>query len=583
MVDFHDVQFPVYLSLGAVGGPRFRTAVAVTRKNLEKRNVEWQDPLHHFNVTPVIEDQAALDDLVAFYRARRGRKYSFRYKDWMDFEVDTFENIGTADNSTTQFLLIKTYSSGYSGDTHSSKRVISKPILSTMIVHVNSLLTSLAYYVTDDGLLTFGRQNIDGVTFTSTVNTIARSTGSWIDDGVVTGNKVEIIGSTNNDGVYTVTGTVTASTITVTTALIDEGPVDDIEARYPPVSGAVEWMGEFDVPVRFDNQSMPIQFDTFQNFEWSGVLLTEERIPIPSGYDPGETVFSEFEETRLPDDLRLGSIFGNRDNTVISFSDSGAEQRDDAFDQEFGTFDVGYDHRLKSEITPLLNFFHSRKGRGVGFRFKDWTDYKATAEVLGTANGSLQTFQLLKSYVSGGYSRTKKIRKPVAGTTTVWVNGVVDSNAIVDTTTGIVDFTLGSIPNITFASPANTITRAAGDWTAAGVQIGTKLNITGTVSNNMTVTVNTVTTTVLTVDEALTGEVVASGATFGIPPLAGPVTASFEYDLPVRFNTDDFNTSVDGYEVYGVTFPLREINLEPAVDVFTVGQTGRNTPGVSLK
>lgn len=85
--------------------------------------------------------------------------------------------------------------------------------------------------------------------------------------------------------------------------------------------------------------------------------------------------------------------------------------------------------------------FNACMGGLHSFRFKDWSDYTATNEllpVLGT--GSSQQVQLVKSYNFGTGAIARNIRNPVSGTVTVTANGSPIS-ATVDYSTGIATFT----------------------------------------------------------------------------------------------------------------------------------------------
>lgn len=53
-------------------------------------------------------------------------------------------------------------------------------------------------------------------------NTITRDEGSWIDDGFVTGQTIQIVNTVDNNGTYTVTGSVTATVLTVVEAVAVE-------------------------------------------------------------------------------------------------------------------------------------------------------------------------------------------------------------------------------------------------------------------------------------------------------------------------------------------------------------------------
>jgi uncharacterized protein (TIGR02217 family) len=90
----------------------------------------------------------------------------------------------------------------------------------------------------------------------------------------------------------------------------------------------------------------------------------------------------------------------------------------------------------------MIAFFRARKGKAYGFRFKDWTDYKATGQPLGAGDDATTAFQLVKRYPSGSAVEVRSIVKPVAGTVRVYLDGVEQlSGWSVDVTTGLVTFT----------------------------------------------------------------------------------------------------------------------------------------------
>jgi uncharacterized protein (TIGR02217 family) len=81
------------------------------------------------------------------------------------------------------------------------------------------------------------------------------------------------------------------------------------------------------------------------------------------------------------------------------------------------------------------------QGRAYGFRFKDWTDYNAVGQLLGTGDDAQTQFQLVKHYPSGSVIEVRTITKPVAGTVKVYLNGALQlSGWFVDTRTGLVIF-----------------------------------------------------------------------------------------------------------------------------------------------
>ncbi|HSF96428.1 MAG TPA: DUF2460 domain-containing protein, partial [Thermohalobaculum sp.] len=135
-------------------------------------------------------------------------------------------------------------------------------------------------------------------------------------------------------------------------------------------------------------------------------------------------------------------------------------------------------------------FFRARRGRAHGFRFKDWTDFQALAQTLGTGDGANKAFQLVKAYASGGIVESRVIAKPVAGSVAVYLNGAPQGAGwSVDTITGLVTFTL---------APANGVA----------------------------------------------------------------VSADFEFDVPVRFDTDQMEITIETYDLARwAEIPVVEIRL----------------------
>jgi uncharacterized protein (TIGR02217 family) len=110
MSGFHEVRFPDNIAYGATGGPEFATTVVATAAGHEKRNVNWAEARGRWDVASGLKKQAQIDELIAYFRARRGRAYGFRFKDWTDFKA-TGQLLGTGDDALTQFQLLKHYSS----------------------------------------------------------------------------------------------------------------------------------------------------------------------------------------------------------------------------------------------------------------------------------------------------------------------------------------------------------------------------------------------------------------------------------------------------------------------------------------
>lgn len=146
-----------------------------------------------------------------------------------------------------------------------------------------------------------------------------------------------------------------------------------------------------------------------------------------------------FHEVRFPDDIAYGASGGPEFATTIVTMASGYEQRNINWQAARGRWDVASGLKNQTQLDTLLAFFRGRKGRAHGFRFKDWSDFKATGQLIGTGDGANKTFQLVKNYTSGAGSESRIIKKPVSGTTKIYLNGVqLTSGWSVSSSTGIV-------------------------------------------------------------------------------------------------------------------------------------------------
>jgi uncharacterized protein (TIGR02217 family) len=80
MSGFHEVRFPDNIAYGATGGPEFSTTVVATGSGHEKRNVNWSEARGRWDVASGLKKQVQIDELIAFFRARRGKAYGFRFR-----------------------------------------------------------------------------------------------------------------------------------------------------------------------------------------------------------------------------------------------------------------------------------------------------------------------------------------------------------------------------------------------------------------------------------------------------------------------------------------------------------------------
>lgn len=159
------------------------------------------------------------------------------------------------------------------------------------------------------------------------------------------------------------------------------------------------------------------------------------------------------ETPRFPDNIARGSRGGPTYLTNVVVKDSGAEIRNARWSYPRFSWDVAFGIRTSSDLEQVHHLHHICRGRLTGFRFKDHLDYKScninattvcTNVSLSTGTGSASTFQLVKRYSYGGYSRKRIIRKPVSGTVrlTTGTNPVSTAAYTVNHVTGKITFSV---------------------------------------------------------------------------------------------------------------------------------------------
>src|ERR671917_441452 len=71
--DFHEVRFPLDVSLGSRGGPVRRTDVVTLSSGREHRNSRWAGSRRRYDAGLGVRSVDALHAVVAFFEERRGR------------------------------------------------------------------------------------------------------------------------------------------------------------------------------------------------------------------------------------------------------------------------------------------------------------------------------------------------------------------------------------------------------------------------------------------------------------------------------------------------------------------------------
>ena len=83
-MNFHEVRFPAALSVGSSGGPERRTEIVTLSNGFEERNSPWAHSRRRYDAGLGVRSLDDLAEVVAFFEARHGQLYGFRWKDWTD-------------------------------------------------------------------------------------------------------------------------------------------------------------------------------------------------------------------------------------------------------------------------------------------------------------------------------------------------------------------------------------------------------------------------------------------------------------------------------------------------------------------
>ncbi|MEE9429049.1 MAG: DUF2460 domain-containing protein [Paracoccaceae bacterium] len=167
---FHEVRFPTNLSFGSVGGPERRTEIVTLANGFEERNTPWAHSRRRYDAGVGLRALDDIEVLIAFFEARQGQLFGFRWKDWSDFKscvasagVDFRDQIiGQGDGVSTDFVLAKEYASG--GVSYS--RPVTKPVMGTVHVGVGGTqLVETVHYSLDvaSGVVSFDLAPEEGV------------------------------------------------------------------------------------------------------------------------------------------------------------------------------------------------------------------------------------------------------------------------------------------------------------------------------------------------------------------------------------------------------------------------------------
>ncbi len=211
-----------------------------------------------------------------------------------------------------------------------------------------------------------------------------------------------------------------------------------------------------------------------------------------------------FDEIRFPEPIGFGSSGGPMRRTEIVTLGSGFEERNTPWAQSRRRYQAGYGIRTLDDLYAVIAFFEAREGELRGFRFKDVTDWTSTSP--GAAITPTDQRIGTGDGVTTGFDLTKTYGSPVQSTVrpiTKPVEGsvriAVDGNELIEGIGFDVEHTTGRV-------------------------------------------------------SFLSGFVPSAGAA---------VMAGFEFDVPVRFDTDHLSVSLAGFKAGELpNVPLIEIKVD---------------------
>ena len=207
-MNFHETRFPAAISFGSAGGVQRRTEIVTLVNGFEERNSPWAQSRRRFDAGLGVRSLDDLAQVLAFFEARHGRLFGFRWKDWLDHRsslpsVDPGPMDQALIGGGSNWQLTKTYSDGAA----SYQRAITKPVAGSVRVAID------------------GVEQSEGADFT----------------------------------VDTVTGLITLSSAA-------------------PVGANVTAGFQFDVPVRFDSDTIDVNLAAFEAGEIPSIPVVEVRL-----------------------------------------------------------------------------------------------------------------------------------------------------------------------------------------------------------------------------------------------------------------------------------------------------------------
>ena len=288
---------------------------------------------------------------------------------------------------------------------------------------------------------------------------------------------------------------------------------------------------------------------------------------------------ADFLEERLASGIKIGASFNDSYEVNIVTTSGGNEYRSLIHPFPARTFDVSFMLEKQDTYDTLLSMWHRAHGKFAGFRIRCFDEWSSNGSI-GTPTAFDQSmllvssgvYQLRKIYGTNGTAGAtgypyRLIKKPVSGTVRVaiGVTEIRSADWLVSTTTGLVTFASDVSHAITGISKAAqaVVTLGAHSY-VVGQSVGF-INVAGMTNiNGMRglITAADATTITVNINSSAFGTYSAGGEVHTRPQTGETVTAGFQFDFPVRFNSSlpigqDYTNhrSIDGVELIEILNP----------------------------
>lgn len=139
-MNFHEIRFPAAISFGSAGGVERRTEIVELVNGFEERNSPWAQSRRRYDAGLGVRSLDDLAAVLAFYEARHGRLYGFRWKDWLDHRSGPpSAPVGPGDQVLGGTGTVRQLKKTYGDAAGAYVRTISKPVAGTVRVAVDAV------------------------------------------------------------------------------------------------------------------------------------------------------------------------------------------------------------------------------------------------------------------------------------------------------------------------------------------------------------------------------------------------------------------------------------------------------------